>query len=510
MGIMQDAGYLDGNGKLTPGAKEVFFRHREDIVNGVQNPLLPDCVISEKNENLIADARDEDQYYSFHVNWVNGMYNTCLKILDRESNISLLAPPDPTQPKGIIFDIVALSKKINKPIVTPIPPEQAGIPVITSLFAAPPPANLTLAAPFFGIVDPVLLTEFISTTPVVAPGLYIPPIPSEFIPDIPSEAYPELEAPSLSSKQETLYTAVCQSLNILVAEINLFPATYITPLGIETEAALKILYEKACSILSTTLPKPSVENAASFIVNFGTLQRSLTKPLALAALGVTIGSDKTGFIGRLKKVEPDAVGNYVQPSEAIGQENAGFTEVNSVLLVPGLRNTTPQFRTELLNVAKRLGVNVDWLAMTMSFETGQSFNPRITNKDSGAVGLIQFTGPAAKEVGTTLRDLKKMSAVEQLVYVERYYQKVIKSFGQPKSLEDTYLLVFTPAFVKNPNFSYEEPSASYKQNKGFDNKPKDSKITKPEIASTISNRYLKAKQSKKRISTNSDEIIEVA
>lgn len=504
MGIMQDAGYLDGNDKLTPGAKEVFFRHREDIVNGVQNTLLPNCVISEKNEYLIADLRDEEEYESFHVNWVNGIYNTCIRILNRESNIFPLAPPDIAQPKGIIFDIVALSKKINKPIVLPIPPGQAGIPVIASLLATPPPANLPAAAAFFGIVDPVLLTEFVSTTPVAAAGPYIPPIPAEFIPDVPSEEYPDLEFSSLSDRQRNLYIAICQSLTDLVAQINIAPTTFITPLGIETESALKILYERACSTLSTNLPKLSVENAEGALVNYGTLQRSLTKPLSLAALGVVIGSDKTGLIGRLSKVEPDAVGNLAESEE----ESAEFAEIDSILLVPGIKNTTPAFRAELINVARRLGVNVDFLATTISFETAGSFSPTIKNPFSGAIGLIQFMPDTAKGLGTTMENLEKAGAIGQLKFVEKYYRSVIASVGRPQSLADTYLIVFTPKFVKEPDFEYEAPSAQYKQNKGFDINPKDNKITKSEITYKISALYSEAKKAKKRISVSNNEIIE--
>lgn len=129
-----------------------------------------------------------------------------------------------------------------------------------------------------------------------------------------------------------------------------------------------------------------------------------------------------------------------------------------------------------------LGIKPDWLMQVMYKETGGTFDPAIKNfAGSGAVGLIQFMPATAKELGTTVEELAKMSNVQQLYFVYKYlkkYQARIKSFG------DLYLCVFWPAAVGKPE-SYLLPLYVTRQNKGLDLN-KDGRISKGEIVAWVS------------------------
>ncbi len=100
----------------------------------------------------------------------------------------------------------------------------------------------------------------------------------------------------------------------------------------------------------------------------------------------------------------------------------------SILAVPGLKNTSSLFRYELWEMANRNGWNVDAIAAVMSMESG--FNPTIKNPHGTASGLIQMIDSTAKSVGIEggAAELRTLSDVEQLPYIERYYLKAFAGF----------------------------------------------------------------------------------
>ena len=125
-----------------------------------------------------------------------------------------------------------------------------------------------------------------------------------------------------------------------------------------------------------------------------------------------------------------------------------------------------EFKKSVENTAKRLGIKPEWLATTMSFETQHTFDPSNKSKNSSARGLIHFTSSVAKEVGTSHNELLRMTRVEQMPYVEAYFEKFK---GKIKSLDDTYLAVFAPARVgTSSSVVYQDPNKTYKPNKGLD------------------------------------------
>lgn len=156
--------------------------------------------------------------------------------------------------------------------------------------------------------------------------------------------------------------------------------------------------------------------------------------------------------------------------------------------LPGLAATSPAFKIELCAVAERLGVDADWLATIIGFETQWTWSPYIKNaRGSGAIGLIQFMGDTAKRLGTTTAALGQMTAVEQLAYVEKYFRGRTKNI---RRFEDLYLLVLWPVGVgtSDDHLMWEQDSPdtgkAYAQNVGFD-RQKRGYITTGDVVATI-------------------------
>jgi hypothetical protein len=173
----------------------------------------------------------------------------------------------------------------------------------------------------------------------------------------------------------------------------------------------------------------------------------------------------------------------------------------TLLQVTGIEKTDNTFRKELCAVAGRLGTHPDFLAATMSVESG--FSPSIQNRISGATGLIQFMPDTAKSLGTTTKELAQMSATEQLAFVEKYFQPHIGKLNSPG---DVYSAVFFPLAIGKPNgfvigrsgdpsiipgtkLSYGKV---YKDNSSLDHN-KDGEITKSDLGTVVGNVLAKAK-----------------
>jgi len=140
----------------------------------------------------------------------------------------------------------------------------------------------------------------------------------------------------------------------------------------------------------------------------------------------------------------------------------------------------------LVGAAEAIGLDPDWLATIIQFESGGSFSPSKKNAaGSGATGLIQFMPATAEGLGTTTDALAAMSFAEQLEYVKRYFQPWASRI---KSLDDAYLAVLYPAFIGRADDAVLGASGStiYEQNKGFDRDGKGY-ITKADITQTIRN-----------------------
>lgn len=92
-------------------------------------------------------------------------------------------------------------------------------------------------------------------------------------------------------------------------------------------------------------------------------------------------------------------------------------------------------------MSKRLKIDPNKALNVMAFESG--LNPAAKNPGGSATGLIQFLSSTAEALGTTVDKLKSMSAVEQLAYVEKYFQ-------QFKKLADTQEALYTAVLAGRP------------------------------------------------------------
>lgn len=105
------------------------------------------------------------------------------------------------------------------------------------------------------------------------------------------------------------------------------------------------------------------------------------------------------------------------------------------------------FIAKVKNIASKLGINPNWLMAIMDLESAGTFSPSITNS-LGYTGLIQFGKQAAADLGTTTDKLRKMSALDQLDYVYKYF---LIHKGKYKSYVDTYFAVFFPLAIGKPD-----------------------------------------------------------
>ncbi len=148
------------------------------------------------------------------------------------------------------------------------------------------------------------------------------------------------------------------------------------------------------------------------------------------------------------------------------------------------------FREKVIQICDFLDIAPDYLMSCMAFETGETFSPGIKNAaGSGATGLIQFMPSTAKGLGTSTEKLAKMTAIDQLDYVKKYFTPYRNKL---KKLEDVYMAILYPAAVGKPltHILFREGKKTYSQNKGFDAN-RDGNITLKEISVKVRQKYEK-------------------
>ena len=129
---------------------------------------------------------------------------------------------------------------------------------------------------------------------------------------------------------------------------------------------------------------------------------------------------------------------------------------------------TPEFQQKVEAIEQRLRMAPGSLLAVMRFETGGSFNPAEKNRaGSGATGLIQFMPSTAKSLGTSTDALAKMSAEDQLEYVEKYLTPYKGKLG---TVRDAYMAVLYPKAIGKPEWYplFSQGTTAYQQNAGLD------------------------------------------
>jgi len=147
---------------------------------------------------------------------------------------------------------------------------------------------------------------------------------------------------------------------------------------------------------------------------------------------------------------------------------------------------SPEFRAKVILIASRLGCNPSDIMACMAWESGRSFDPGKKNMaGSGATGLIQFMPDTAIGLGTTTAELSRMTAVQQLDWVEKYFQPYK---GKLRDLSDIYMVILWPKAVGQPLeyvlWDKNSRPTTYRQNAGLDGNH-DGAITKAECAAKL-------------------------
>lgn len=145
------------------------------------------------------------------------------------------------------------------------------------------------------------------------------------------------------------------------------------------------------------------------------------------------------------------------------------------------RKVSEDFRRRLAAAALRDGYDPSHAMAAMWFES--KLNPQAVNALSGATGLIQFMPSTALDLNTTVEALARMSAEEQLDYVERYFHRYAGRIG---SLHDLYMCILWPKAIGQPDsfVLFEKGSKAYEQNKALD-VDGDGKVTKYEACAYV-------------------------
>lgn len=161
-------------------------------------------------------------------------------------------------------------------------------------------------------------------------------------------------------------------------------------------------------------------------------------------------------------------------------------------LVWGAR-VSQEFRDKVRQIGANLSIDPNWLMAVMGFETGYTFSPSVRNPGSTATGLIQFVEATARGLGTTTTALSRMTAVQQLDFVEQYYQPYASRI---RNLGDAYLAVLWPIAVGRPDsyVMWERDSGPYQEqyarNSGLDVN-RDGIITRGEAVSSANQSFIR-------------------
>ena len=147
---------------------------------------------------------------------------------------------------------------------------------------------------------------------------------------------------------------------------------------------------------------------------------------------------------------------------------------------------SPEFRDKVRAISARLRCDASDLMTCMAWESGRSFSAAVKNMaGSGATGLIQFMPTTAQALGTSTTALAGMTAVEQLDWVEKYFQPYK---GKLNNLADLYMAILWPAGVGKPMeyvlWDKDTRPTTYRQNAGLDAN-KDEVITKAECSAKL-------------------------
>ena len=222
--------------------------------------------------------------------------------------------------------------------------------------------------------------------------------------------------------------------------------------------------------------------------------------------GLFSGTTIPSFLGGGAAVaESDEI--YRQESEKINAEAADHQNKNTIMDMRKLighstsrpqqgnqqkdpvGTLSPEALDKVHKISARLQIKPEWLIQSMAFETGGTFSPSEKNRaGSSGTGMIQFMDKTARDLGTTTEKLSKMSQVEQLDYVEAYFNPFK---GKMHSGADVYQAILAGRVeggLDDSVFANKNQAENYEANKGLD-KDGSGVISKEEAYATGPGRY---------------------
>lgn len=114
-------------------------------------------------------------------------------------------------------------------------------------------------------------------------------------------------------------------------------------------------------------------------------------------------------------------------------------------------NLSPTDAAALEYVATQLKIPRDWLAAVINFETAGTWDPKISNPNSSARGLIQFMDTTARDLGyaSSIDLVTKHPTIESQLKgpVLKYFLKFRPPF---RTKQDLYFSVFLPKYRRAP------------------------------------------------------------
>jgi hypothetical protein len=176
------------------------------------------------------------------------------------------------------------------------------------------------------------------------------------------------------------------------------------------------------------------------------------------------------------------------------QPKADVSTSTNGKLIWGAR-VSQEFRAKVRDIAVRRNLDPNWLMAVMAFETGETFSPSVRNPGSSATGLIQFVEATARGLGTTTTKLARMTAVQQLDFVDKYFEQYD---GRLRNLGDTYMAVLWPIAVGRADsyVMWEKTTgpyqAQYAANSGLDVN-RNGQITRGEAVARVNQKAMKGR-----------------
>ncbi|MGN1153685.1 MAG: transglycosylase SLT domain-containing protein, partial [Candidatus Gastranaerophilaceae bacterium] len=195
----------------------------------------------------------------------------------------------------------------------------------------------------------------------------------------------------------------------------------------------------------------------------------------------------------IEQIIQDNAANYI-PEDYEDEDTSNFSYDAAQLKQTWAKKApwlTDGFYNKATEVSKRVGCDPNVLLAIMDSESG--LKPSVQNKRGGASGLIQFMPLTARALGTTTDEIRKMSAEQQLVYVEKCLlaNKKMAGFAANDKLDagTMYALVFLPAYAKREVLALKGHKY-YNCNAGLDLNG-DGAITKQDLGARVRKRIPK-------------------